>query len=248
MFRRMLTGVLTLMLPSLLAAFLLNLIGHRVSRHARIGFSFLGVSRLVLARGARVGHFNLFLCRRLVLHSDGRVGRANLVSGPISVRGGIKSLIGNSNKITRGGAHIRKAGSLLYIGEIAGITAGHRVDCTRSISIGDYSTIAGVGSQLWTHGYIHEESGPGRYRVDGTIRIGRNVYIGSMCVISAGVRIANCVIIGSGSSVGKSLDEPGLYVSQPLRHLPRPGPPGNNPKLEKLPSDFSCDRVYEKKS
>jgi hypothetical protein len=40
------------------------------------------------------------------------------------------------------------------------------------VVIGDYSTLAGIGIQVWTHGYVHDTSGPGRYRIDGAVRIG----------------------------------------------------------------------------
>ncbi|MCH2107753.1 MAG: hypothetical protein MK135_00355 [Polyangiaceae bacterium] len=39
--------------------------------------------------------------------------------------------------------------------------------------------------------------------------------------MTAGIRVANSITLGAGSCVGRSLKEPGLYVTQTLRHLPR---------------------------
>jgi UDP-3-O-[3-hydroxymyristoyl] glucosamine N-acyltransferase len=99
------------------------------------------------------------------------------------------------------------------------ITAGHKIDCMRNVSIGDYSIFVGANTQVWTHRYVHERTGTGRFRVDGEIIIGNNVYIGSRCVFNLGVRIADGVTLGSNSTISKSITKLGLYVSHPLRYV-----------------------------
>jgi acetyltransferase-like isoleucine patch superfamily enzyme len=89
----------------------------------------------------------------------------------------------------------------------------------KNVSIGDYSIFAGADTQVWTHGYVHEKVGAGRFRVDGEIIIGNNVYIGLRCVFNPGVKIADGVTIGSNSTISKSITKPDLYVSQPLRYV-----------------------------
>jgi acetyltransferase-like isoleucine patch superfamily enzyme len=66
---------------------------------------------------------------------------------------------------------------------------------------------------------VHAPEGPDRFRVDGEIIIGNNVYLGSGVMINPGVVIADSINIGGNSTVSRSLTEPGMYVSQPLRHL-----------------------------
>lgn len=56
--------------------------------------------------------------------------------------------------------------------------------------------------------------------MDGEIKIGDNCYIGSRCIFMPGVKVCNDVIVGAGSCVSKSLTKKGVYVNQPLRHLP----------------------------
>ncbi|MFM7013252.1 MAG: acyltransferase [Betaproteobacteria bacterium] len=94
---------------------------------------------------------------------------------------------------------------------------------------------------------MHDPSGPGRYRIDGRIRIGRNVYIGSASVVTAGVIISDEVIVGAGTTVARSLLEPGLYVSAGLRKLERPPSPDERADLTLVKDDQLCERVYIKR-
>ncbi|MDN5215669.1 hypothetical protein QQ020_26565 [Fulvivirgaceae bacterium BMA12] len=157
-----------------------------------------------------------------------------------------KSEIGNRNLIKRSPTPITYGISLLYLGAMTKITASHVIDCTRSIRIGNYSIIAGLSSQLWTHGYFHEANGPGRFRVDGEIIIGNNVYVGSKCVFNLGVKVADSITIGSNSSVSKSLLHKGMYVSQPLRYLESDANTARE-KLIKVEVENLIEQVYEKK-
>jgi acetyltransferase-like isoleucine patch superfamily enzyme len=215
----------------------------------RLGFSLVLVDRLVLQGTARIGHFNLLYLRRLVLRQDAYLGRANVVHGPMSVSLADRAAIGNNNKIVRGPRGLVVSGpACLRLGELAKITAEHRIDCTASVSIGDFSTMAGTSCELWTHGYVHDQTGPGRYRIDGAVRIGHNVYIGSASVITAGVAIADGVIIGAGTTVARSLLEPGLYVSAGLRKLDRPQNPDQRSDLTLVQNGQLCERVYVKRA
>jgi acetyltransferase-like isoleucine patch superfamily enzyme len=109
--------------------------------------------------------------------------------------------------------------ALLSVGIWSKITASHYLEMSESILIGNYSTIAGVGSQIWTHGFVHMSEGLSRATVRGRIRIGHNVYVGSHSTLNAGITLGDAVAVGAHSSVAKSLLEPGVYVSQELRYI-----------------------------
>jgi acetyltransferase-like isoleucine patch superfamily enzyme len=226
--KRLLRALLLFVLPSPLARMAGNALGYRIAPTARIGLSWIDADALTMAEGAYIGHFNQF-------------------RGPFAVEMAANAKIGHFNTLSRASMIVSVGPSTLTLGIWSAVTARHRLDLTTSIHIGDYSTIAGTGCQLWTHGYVHETEGLGRYRIDGAIHIADNVYIGSMCFISMGVRIAKGVIVGGGSSVAKNLLEPGLYVSSALRMLPRPGDPDQRPDLERLDASLSCDQVYRKR-
>lgn len=247
---RLLASALTiLLLPSPLCRLTLRLFGHRISNQAKLGFSLVLVDCLVLQGTARIGHFNLVHLRRLVMRNGAYLGRSNVIYGPISISLAERAAIGNNNKIVRGPLGLVASGpARLRLGELAKITAEHRLDCTTSVSIGAFSTMAGTSCQLWTHGYVHDRAGSGRYRIDGPVRIGHNVYIGSASIITAGVTIADGVIVGAGTTVARSLLEPGLYVSAGLRQLRHPDNPDQRADLMLVQDEQLCERVYVKRT
>ncbi len=240
---RLITGLVAL-LPSIIAVPLLRLLGHPIGKGARIGFSLVLVDRLCMEDGSTIGHLNLIRCRRVLLRRNARLRHLNVIDGPISVWLAERALLGNRNHVKRARPPVTYGQSLLKFGKVSGITASHVVDCTSSVIFGDYTTLAGQGSQIWTHGYYHHAEGIDRFRVDGKVVLGNNVYIGSASVITAGVRIVDHVIVGSHSSVSKSLTRSGMYVSQPLRYMEL-NLDRVMDKLEPVTAEC-CDRVYRK--
>ncbi len=233
--------------PTPLVFWLLNLLGHKVHFRSRIGFSLLWVpGRLLLEEHARIGHLNVIRINSLSIARQAYIGKLNKISGPIDIVLDETAAIGNKNSIDRAPIGVTYGISVLKLGILSKLTANHRLDCTRSITIGNYTTLAGHDSQLWTHAYYHDKQGPGRFRVDGEIVIGNNVYIGSRCIINGGVTIADTVVVGSNACVSKSLDTPGTYVNQPLRYLVGEGSDART-KFTPVSGYEICEDVYEKK-
>ncbi|MCB1548021.1 MAG: hypothetical protein KDJ41_09365 [Hyphomicrobiaceae bacterium] len=218
--RLLLTAAICLLLPGFMKPFALRLLGHRVGRRARIGPSIILVDRLVLADGSRIGGLNLISARRVVMRTNAYIGRMNTITGRLSLGFAEYGAIGNRNVVNQGATLAPAHPVQLVIGTWSKITANHYVNVGESIRMGRYSTIAGIGSQLWTHGFVHMSSGLDRAEIRGRIMIGDNVYIGAHSTIGPGITIANAVAVGAHSSVAKSLLEPGVYVSQPLRFIP----------------------------
>jgi acetyltransferase-like isoleucine patch superfamily enzyme len=241
------SALLALLLPMPFARPLLNMLGHRVAHGASVGMSWIYCDFLGLDKEARIGHFNLVAVRRLILRERACLGRANMLKGPFNVLLKRGAAIGNRNRVMRAGTGVTYGPAQLWLGEMAKLTADHRIDCTQSVRMGAFSTLAGVGSQIWTHGYVHAMSGAGRYRIDGRVEIERNVYIGSACLLSMGVRLASGVIVGGGTSVSRSLLEPGLYVSGPVRELPRPEAPESRADLRRVADPTLCEAVFLKR-
>lgn len=216
---KILTLFYIFLLPTLMARLLLRFFWRRIHSTAKVGFSLIYVDKLYMAKNTRIGHFNLINCRRIVMRESSYFGRANIVKVPVSILFLEKSAIDNGNEVVRAEKSTSYSSSILKLGIFLKITVSHKIDCMRSILIGDYTAFAGVCSQVWTHGYYHEATGPGRFRVDGKAVIGNNVYTGLFGVVSMGVTIADAVTVGSHSSVSKNLLKPGIYVSQPLRYI-----------------------------
>lgn len=175
------------------------------------------------------------------------IGYGNMILGPFAMLLDERAAIGNRNRVRRAPQGAVAVGySVLRLGELAKVTGGHYIDCTCSVRLDKFSVLAGADSQVWTHGYVHDREGEGRYRIDGRVSIGSNVYIGSRCVITAGVQIANGAIVGAGTTVARDLPNASLYVSGPLRELPRPALPElrSDLRLQDLPA--LVETVYSK--
>jgi acetyltransferase-like isoleucine patch superfamily enzyme len=225
---RLTRTALLALLPTSLVRPIVNRMGCRIDKSARVGFSLVNTDLIELGPGARIGHLNR-------------------LSGPFDLVLASNGAIGNFNTILRAKLGVAVGHAALEIGAWSKITSRHLIDVTKSITIGKYSVVAGNASQLWTHAYVHDTEGLGRYRIDGPVSIGDNVYIGSMSFISLGVRIGNGVIVGGGTSVATDLLEPALYVSSPIRMIPRPSDPASRPDLEALSPGLTEDRVFVKR-
>lgn len=246
MLKKILTALICFFTPNRLTFWMLNLLGHHVASSAKIGFSFIWLNgKLVMKPKSRIGNFNRIQINNLELEESAYIGKFNNLTGPFDVQLAITAAIGNANSISRAPLGVTYGKSTLKLGILSKITANHRLDCTRNIIIGNYTTIAGHDSQFWTHAYYHDMEGPGRFRLDGEILIGDNVYIGSRCVINCGVKVANAVIVGANACISKSLNQTGTYVNQPLRFIERDL--NVKDKFNRVDGYSICEDVYEKK-
>lgn len=238
-------ALVLLLLPTSLGRPLVNMLGARIHRTAHVGFSWVYASTLCLGENARIGHFNSIRVRRLIIGNSSAISTLNLISGSFSVVLHELAEIGARNVITRAEVAREIGSASLHLGRRSKITAGHKLDILRTIFIGEDSILAGQGSQMWTHGYVHEPAGR-RFRVDGAIAIGSNVYIGSACIFNPGVRIVDDVAVGSHCCISKDLLTPGTYVNQPLRYIERTSNE-NKEGLDPVKIEGLTEPVYIKK-
>ena len=245
MMKGRITGLCTLLFPSFILRPVLKLLGHSVGSNIKIGFSFINVEKLILKDNVSIGHFNLVLNEDLELEKNSKIGYLNILKGPFKIYLKERAALGNKNYLTRAKKGITYGDSILQLGILTKITTGHHLDMTRNISIGDFSILAGIRSQLWTHGYYHSSVGADRIRIDGEIHIGDNVYVGSGCIFNPGVKIANAIHIGGGCTISKNLENPGMYVNQGLRHIENDIEIVKN-KLTKVEGFELMEKVYKK--
>lgn len=231
--------------PGKLAIVFLKLIGHKISWKSKIGFSIIFTESLILGENCKIGHLNFIKVDKIIFKNKAYIGNLNIIKGPLTLDFDQQGAVGNSNIISRGPIGVVYGEAKLKLGELAKITARHTIDLTRNITIGDFSTIAGAGSQIWTHGYIHAKEGKSRIRVDGDVNISNNVYIGSGCLINAGVTINTGIIVGSNSTISKDLEESGMYVGQSLRFFKKDIDDVKS-KLNKVKHTNLIEDVYEK--
>jgi len=179
----------------------LRSLGCRIGRGVTIGpVVILNVENLALGEGARIGPFNVFRSLKSVTIEDfGRIGQWNWISAAPDLR-----LIADS-------------GTFL-VGAHAAITSRHYFDCSGGISIGAFTTVAGVRSTFITHGIDWRTS----EQSVRSIRVGRYCLISSNTGVVPGTTVSDYVVTGMGATISGNLSEPGLYVAgraQPVKVL-----------------------------
>lgn len=223
----------------------LNLIGHKISYKSKLGFNILYISDIKLEERTSIGSFNLIAIKSLYLEKQSFIKRFNYFKGPFKVHLSYKSGISNNNKFRRANYPISVGEASLHLGKNSFIVSNHFIDLTKSVSFGDNSILAGINTQLWTHGYYHANEGPDRIRIDGEIKIGNNVYAGSKCLFNPGVKVSDAIHIGAGSVISKDLTEKGMYVSQGLRFI-KNDLDTIKEKLHKVEDKNLVEQVYNK--
>lgn len=219
--RKIIVAISLFFLPSKFAFTWVRLIGgkkhYSFGKHSRIGFSFVLASEIHMKEGSAILSGNIISVESVTMGKNARIKRLNLIKGRFTLQLSQSALINKNNRINSATQNIRI--TELYLGENTIIGVSHLIDMTASVYIDDQAILAGCGSQLWTHGFYHSKQGPARWRVDGGIQIGKNVYVGSRCLICSGVSICDAVTIGAGAVISKSISQSGLYVNQALRYI-----------------------------
>lgn len=213
-------SILLIPLPSLLKVMVLRMLGNKVAWSSKIGYSLINLrTKLTIGEHAQIKNFNYIDCKSFSMENNSVVRNFNYFNGIFIVELRSCCSIGSFNKFFRGPREIVRGVSKIAFNKGTSVTNRHSFDLTRSISIGEMCSIGGLGSQFWTHGFFHRQDRT-RFRVDGKILIGNNVYISSSCMILPNVHIGDDISVGSGSVVSKNISDKGMYVSSGLRFIP----------------------------
>jgi serine acetyltransferase len=198
--------IFTMMLPWKLRRIALNrFFGFDIHPSARIGLAWIFPSRLIMAAGSRIDHFTV------AIHLD-------------KIQIGENSTIGRSNWITgftthSDSPHFRHQADRrpeLIMGASSSITKDHHIDCTHTITIGDFVTVAGYQSQLLTHSIDvvmnRQDSAP--------ITIGDYAFVGTNVVILGGAVLPARSVLGAKSLLNKQFtEEYTLYGGVPAKAI-----------------------------
>lgn len=170
---------------------LMSLWGYKIHKNARIGFSVIIPDHLEMEDGAKIGHLNF--CKGLhCLHmaEQSIISTFNWITG-----------MPRNNKVFF--LHRTNRNPSLYIGKHSAITTRHYIDCTDEIRIGDYTTVAGLHSQLLTHSINLYES-----RQDcHPISIGNYCFVGTNSVFLPGSSLGNYTILAASSLLNKQFSK-----------------------------------------
>lgn len=161
----------------------LTRLGDRIDATARLGpILVIGKVSFAIGPGVRISPFNIFRNLR-------------------SVEVGENSTIGSFNLFT---AHKQSLlfwpdGASLRIQREAFITSRHSFDCTASVSLADFAAIGGYGTQILTHSLDFARN----VQTGEPVSVGSRTFVGSRCLVLAGVAVPEMCLIGAGSVLAK---------------------------------------------
>lgn len=181
--------VLGLMLPWRLRRYLLiKTMGYQLHTTSRIGLAWVMPKELVMEEYARIGHFTV--CKGMDLLHLGRhssIGRGNWISGYPS--SGCNFYCDQQNRVSE-----------LVLGEHSAITHRHLIDCSDSVVVGKFTTLAGFRTQILTHSINLESC----RQVAADVRIGDYCFVGTGCVILGGSSLPDFSVLGAMALMNKT--------------------------------------------
>lgn len=188
--------------------FLEKQFGYTIDPTAHIGLAWIFPDRLILEAHSSVGH--LTVCKNislLHLREHALIGRGNWITGfP-------------SEPSPHFAAETDRRPELI-VGAHSAITHRHLIDCTNSITIGRFTTVAGFQTQMLTHtidlALNRQTSAP--------IHIGDYCFLGTNCVLLAGCGLPDFSVLGAKSLLNKTFTTThqlyGGVPAKPLQTLP----------------------------
>jgi len=183
---------------------LVSFFGYRIHPTAKIGFSLILCDRLEMAENSRIG--SLTVCKGMSvvkLAESAAIGNLNWVTG-----------LSLSNKSFYADDPNRRPE--LVLDAHAAITNRHMIDCTDSITLGRFSTVAGVGSQILTHSIDFERC----RQTSKPVRIGEYCFVGTGSILLSGSGLPDYSFLGAGSVLNKVYTQKYyLYGGVPARAI-----------------------------
>jgi acetyltransferase-like isoleucine patch superfamily enzyme len=185
--------LITFLLPWRLKRFLLiRFFKYEIHPSAKIGYSWIYPKKLIMNSNSKIGNLNIAV--HLDLISIGKyssISRGNWITGFPSKT--------NSKHFS----HQTERESKLLIGEHSAITKNHHIDCTSTITIGNFVTIAGYNSQLLTHSINILEN-----RQDSSpIIIGDYCFVSTNVVVLGGAHLPSYSVLGAKAMLNKKMNQ-----------------------------------------
>lgn len=171
--------------------------GYEIHHTAKIGFSIILSDKLTMKENTIIQHLTIVKpIDNLYMEAYARIGSLNFITGYNTKDNGYARKVGFYS-------HVLNRKCELIMGEDAAITSRHFIDCNGGVYMGKHSIIAGIRTQILTHGidaYLcRQDAKP--------VHIGDYVSIGSGSIILKGTVIPNNVIVGAGSVLNKEYTE-----------------------------------------
>jgi acetyltransferase-like isoleucine patch superfamily enzyme len=194
---------------SLRRSFLQSQFGYQIHPSCHLGFCWISPTHLVMEEGSAIGHFTV--CKsidRLHLKAHASIGRGNWITG---------FPLGPSPHY----AEEEDRRPELILGEHSAITHRHLIDCTNSVVIGRFTTMAGFQSQILTHSIDLQRS----RQASAPVRIGDYCFVGTNSVLLPGSALPDYSVLGAKSLLNQAFTDTyklyGGVPAQPIKQLPQ---------------------------
>ena len=174
--------------------------GFQLAPGSRIGLSWINPHTLSMESGACIGH--LTVCKgveELRMGANSSIGNLNWITGfPKSISGHFEEE--------------RTRECCLVLGRETAITHRHYLDATGDIFVGEFSTVAGIRSQILTHTIDLRKN----RQSCRPVHIGARCFVGTGCVVLPGAKLPDRCVLGAMSLFKDSFHEEGmLYAGNP---------------------------------
>jgi acetyltransferase-like isoleucine patch superfamily enzyme len=179
--------------------------GFSIHPSARIGLAWIFPKQLVMAANSKIDHFTVAIhLDRIEMEENASIGRSNWITG--------FPTYSDSPHFK----HQEDRRAELILKESASVTKKHHIDCTSSISIGRFATIAGYQSQLLTHSIDLFEN----RQHSEPILIGDYAFVGTNVVVLGGASLPSCSVLGAKSLLNKAYSDAwAVYGGVPARKV-----------------------------
>ncbi|SDQ97461.1 hypothetical protein [Microbacterium sp. cf332] len=142
-------------------------------------------------------------------------GSANVVKNMREIRLGRDAMIGRWNLISSHPSFIRHLpeGGVLVLGDHAKITSRHQLDCSGSVRLGAFASMAGHQSRVMSHSVDLRRNAQAAFPV----AIGERAFVGTRVLILGGAVLPRRSVLGAGSVLtrARGVPDPGLWAGVP---------------------------------
>lgn len=203
-YSRVAIALLSIFLPFWLKRFILTrVLGYQIDSSAKIGMSLLLCRKVVMGPRTTIGHFNVIRGLALLsLDADSEIGNLNNISG----------FDGESRYFK----HQSDRQSQLILGFHSSITSRHLIDCANTVSIGNFTTIAGHRSEFLTHSIDFRAN----RQHSEPIAVGDYCFVATECTLLGGARLPSHSLLAAKALLKSDVKEEWfVYGGVPARKL-----------------------------
>lgn len=194
-----------MLLPWVVRRWVLNrFYKYNIHPTAHIGLSYIYPDRLRMGERARIGHLNVAIhLHSIEMDDDASIAQQNWITGfPLT----------NKSFFEEYEARVPQ----LIMGKDAAIAKKHLIDCTDTVRIGAYTSVAGYNTQILSHSTSLEHN----RQHCAPISIGHHCFVGTRSVILPGAVLPPQSVLGAGAVLKKQFDESFvLYGGVPARYI-----------------------------